>query len=218
MIRLESTNLGGRQSLHISGRETDTGIFKQPVEGPVRVTRLGLEGDTIVSKKHHGGPDQAVYVYTAPDYAWWAETLGRELAHGTFGENLTVSELESAGMLIGDRLTIGKVILEVTSSRIPCMTLETRMGIRGFAKQFRDAERPGFYCRVLNEGLVTAGDTVSLEPYNGETVSLIEVFRDFYEPVLEEAAIRKILAAPIAIRARVHKEKQLAGLLQRDRE
>jgi MOSC domain-containing protein YiiM len=211
-MRLTSVNIARRQPLRINGRETNTGIFKQPVEGPVRVTQLGLEGDAIVSKKHHGGPDQAVYIYTATDYAWWAEKLGHDLAPGTFGENLTISELASADMLIGDRLTIGDVQLEVTSPRIPCMTLESRMGIRRFATQFRDAERPGFYCRVIQEGMVQNGDRVSLDRFAGETVSLIEVFSDFYEPVLEEAAIRRILAAPIAIRARAHKEKQLANL------
>jgi MOSC domain-containing protein YiiM len=212
-MNLLSINIARKQPLRISGRDASTGIFKQPLDGPVRVTKLGLEGDAIVSKKHHGGPDQAVYVYTSPDYAWWAEQLGRELAPGTFGENLTISDLASAEIQIGDRLTVGEVVLEVTSCRIPCMTLESRMGIRGFAKQFRDAERPGFYCRVIQEGALQAGDQVLLNRIDGESISLIEVFRDFYEPVLEESAIRRFLAAPIAIRARVHKEKQLEKVL-----
>jgi MOSC domain-containing protein YiiM len=212
-MHLTSVNVGHKQALRIGGRETNTGIFKQPVEGAVQVTSLGLAGDAIVSRKHHGGPDQAVYVYTAQDYAWWSERLGRELGPGTFGENLTVSGVESATLRIGDRLHFGEeVVLEVTSPRIPCMTLESRMEMRGFAKQFRDAERPGFYCRVIREGEVQAGDAARLEPFEGETVSLIEVYRDFYEPKLEEPAIRRILSAPIAVRARKHKEKQLAAL------
>lgn len=214
-MRLLSVNLAQRQPLRINGRAASTGIFKQPMEGPVQVTTLGLAGDTIVSKKHHGGPDQAVYVYTAEDYAWWSAKLGRELEPGTFGENLTIAGLQSADVRIGDRLQVGDVLLEVTAPRIPCMTLESRMSIRGFAKEFRDAERPGFYCRVIQEGRVQAGDPVALERGGGETVSLVEVYRDFYDPALEETAIRRILAAPIAIRARVHKEKQLAGVLGR---
>ena len=81
---------------------------------------------------------------------------------GTFGENLTIAGVETAQALIGDRLAIGDVLLEVTSPRIPCVTLAARMGDPGFVKRFRAAERPGFYCRVLQEGFVRAGDAVTL--------------------------------------------------------
>jgi MOSC domain-containing protein YiiM len=209
---LLSVNIAHKQSLRIGKRTGFTGIFKRPVEEPVGVTRFGLTGDAIVSKKHHGGPDQAVYVYTLPDYAWWSQKLARELEPGTFGENLTISGLESAAMYIGDRLQLGDVELELTSPRIPCMTLESRMGIKGFATAFRDAERPGFYCRVLTEGTVRAGDPVALAARGGD-ITILEGFRDFYEPDISVDAIRRFLAAPIAIRARTHKEKQLATLL-----
>lgn len=206
-------NIAAPRGLSVNGRRIDTGIFKEPVESPVRVTKLGIDGDTIVSTKHHGGPDQAVYIYTAPDYAWWAQELGRDLPPGTFGENLTLSNLESAQMRIGDRLDMGKVILEVTAPRIPCMTLESRMGIRGFAKQFRDAERPGLYCRVIQEGTVRPGDTVCLTRYSGAPVTVLELFNDFYEPSRDEVEMRRLLAGPVAIRFREHKVKQLKALL-----
>ena len=81
-----------------------TAIDKQPQAGPVAVTVDGLAGDGVGNTKHHGGPDQAVYAYGTPDYAWWEAELGRPLAPGTFGENLTIDGLESAGLAIGDRL------------------------------------------------------------------------------------------------------------------
>jgi MOSC domain-containing protein YiiM len=112
-MKLTSINLGQKDTLEHANKTEITGIFKHPASGPVRITFLGLEGDFIASKKHHGGPDQAVYVYGAADYAWWSHELGREFAPGTFGENLTVSELESARFSIGDRLMIGEVTLEV---------------------------------------------------------------------------------------------------------
>ncbi len=192
-----------------SGR---TGIYKLPVDGPVRITAAGLPDDTICDIENHGGPDQAVYVYGAPDYAWWSDELGQELAPGTFGENLTISGLESAGLAIGDRLHIGGAILEVTAPRIPCVTLAQRMGDPGFVKRFRFAERPGVYCRVMRAGEIRAGEPVTLEPYAGEPVKVIAVFRDFYEPDRTPAAIRRFLAAPIAIRDRVEKERQLREL------
>ncbi len=191
-----------------------TGIYKLPVPGPVDVTRLGLAGDVIVSAKHHGGPDQAVYVYGQADYDWWAGELGRELAPGTFGENLTLSDVESAAFDIGDLLHVGDgVTLQVTAPRIPCGTFAARMGDPQFVKKFRAAERPGLYCRVLKEGRIQAGDQVRVEEYPGETVSLLHVYRDHYEPDLTEAAVRRILAAPVAIRLRVDKEKELQKVL-----
>ncbi len=211
-MQLLSVNIGKARAVQVkSGR---TGIYKRPSERPVQITRTGLAGDTICDSKNHGGVDQAVYIYGTPDYAWWAEALGRELEPGTFGENLTVTGLESAALRIGDRLQVGEVVLEVTAPRIPCVTLATRMSDPAFVKRFRQAERPGVYCRVLQEGRVQAGDAVTLTPYEGETLGALEMFRDFYEPYLAEATIRRHLAAPIAARDRVEKEAQLQKLLQ----
>jgi MOSC domain-containing protein YiiM len=209
-MELTSINLGQLRP-DPSGRPgRTTGIYKLPVTGPVEVTRLGLAGDVIISTKHHGGPDQAVYVYGQADYDWWAGELDRELAPGTFGENLTLSGLESAAFDIGDLLHIGNgITLQVTAPRIPCATFAARMDDPQFVKKFRHAERPGFYCRVLKEGRILAGDPVWVEEYPGETVSLLHVYRDYYEPELTEAAIRRILAAPVAIRIRKDKEEEL---------
>jgi len=212
MVRLLSVNIGQAQAVRAkSGR---TGIYKRPADGPVRVTRDGLLGDTVCDTENHGGVDQAVYVYGTLDYAWWSETLGRELAPGTFGENLTVSGLESAGLRIGDRLRVGTAVLEVTAPRIPCVTLAVRMEDPAFVKRFRRAERPGVYCRVIQEGYVEVGDTVALHPYEGETLGALEMFRDFFKPELDEATIRRHLAAPIAVRDRTEKEAQLQELLR----
>ncbi len=168
----------------------------------MRVGKLGLESDVVQNKKHHGGPDQAVYVYGAADYAWWSEQLQTDLEPGMFGENLTISDLESASFNIGDRLRIGTVLLEVSASRIPCSTLAARMGDAGFVKKFKQARRPGLYCRVLEEGEVQVGDTVTLEPSEAEYLSVIDTFDWFYEPNPSLEMIQKVLAAPVAIRAR----------------
>jgi MOSC domain-containing protein YiiM len=212
-MHLLSVNIG--QPLLLPEAKGATGIFKQPTTGPVRLTRLGLAGDAVCDTKNHGGPDQAVYIYGAPDYAWWAAELGRELAPGTFGENLTVADLESAALNIGDRLQVGEALLEVTAPRIPCVTLAARMGDPAFVKRFRAAERPGVYCRVLGEGAVRAGDAVALTPYAGETVSALEMFRDHFASKRSEAALRRYLAAPIDVRSRRDLEAELADLLQR---
>jgi MOSC domain-containing protein YiiM len=215
-MELISVNTGRAEPIENGKKSGVTGIFKRPRQASGYVGPEGLAGDTICDKKNHGGPDQAVYLYGTTDYAWWSAVLGRELEPGTFGENLTISELESAQFNIGDRLHVGEVILEVTAPRIPCVTLAARMGDPAFVKRFRAAERPGLYCRVTRAGSVQVGDPVTVERYAGETVSALEMFRDFYEPSLDEATIRRYLAAPVAIRDRVSKEAMLRECLAAD--
>ncbi|HEX2729446.1 MAG TPA: MOSC domain-containing protein [Rubrobacteraceae bacterium] len=214
-MRLLSVNLGRGRAIPRAGKPRKTGIYKLPADGAVRVTAEGLEGDEILDRENHGGVDQAVYVYGAPDYEWWSEALDRELRPGAFGENLTISGLRSADALIGDRLLIGSAILEVTAPRIPCVTLATRMDDPAFLKRFRTAERPGVYCRVIREGEVRVGDAVSYQGYQGDAVSAVEMFRDFFEPDLSEPTIRRHLDAPIAMRARIDLERRLTKFLDR---
>jgi MOSC domain-containing protein YiiM len=216
-MRLLSVNAGREEPIENGKASGMSGIYKRPLDSSVRITSLGLEGDTISDTKNHGGEDQAVYVYTTPDYVWWTQELGRELRPGAFGENLTVTGLESTDIFIGDRFHVGDVILEVTAPRIPCATLAARMDDPKFVRRFREAERPGLYCRVIREGEVRAGDTVTLERYCGETISALEMFRDFFETNMSEARLRRHLAAPVAVRDRVLKERQLGELLTRTR-
>lgn len=211
-MRLISINLGVERTLQRKDHVEQTGIFKFPIDRPARVTKLGLEGDVIVSKKHHGGSDQAVYVYGMADYAWWVNELGKELAPGTFGENLNISELESAHFNIGDYLHIGAVTLQVTAPRIPCGTFAARMEDPQWVKKFRQAERPGLYCRVIKEGTVKTGDSVSVEKYTGKTLSILQVFRDYYDKNKSAETIRQHLDAPIAIRVRESIQAQLEKL------
>ena len=211
-MNLISVNLGQERTLQRKDHVEQTGIFKFPTDNPVKVTKLGLDGDVIVSKKHHGGPDQAIYVYGAADYEWWSQQLEKEISPGTFGENLTISELQSAQYNVGDYLHIGDVTLQASAPRIPCRSFAARMDDPQWVKRFRDVERPGLYCRVIKEGLVETGDTVSMERYTGETISILEMFRDYYDRNKSEETIQRHLNAPIAIRARRDIEKELERL------
>ena len=211
-MRLLSVNVGKETPIEGARKSGRTGIFKRPVEGPVGITPGGLAGDTISDTENHGGPDQAVYLFGAPDYEWWSGELGRDLPPGTFGENLTVSDLESALVCVGDRLEVGRVVLEVTAPRIPCLTLAVRMGDPAFLKRFRRAERPGVYCRVIRAGEVRAGDPVACAPYPGERVPVLDVFRSFFDPDPGEEALRRQLSVPVAARARGAYEERLAQL------
>ena len=207
-MNLISVNLGQERILQRKDRVERTGIFKFSTDNRVKVTKLGLEGDVIISKKHHGGPDQAIYVYGAADYEWWSQELKKEISPGTFGENLTISELESAEFNVGDCIAVGDVTLQVTAPRIPCGTFAARMHDPEWVKRFRYAEKPGLYCRVIREGFAKAGDTVSVERYTGETISILEMFRDYYDSNKSKETIQRHLNAPIAIRARRDIEKE----------
>jgi MOSC domain-containing protein YiiM len=216
-MKLLSVNIGQERRIlngKVSGK---TGIYKLPVHTPVQITTAGIPGDAVCNTKHHGGPDQALYIYGSADYQWWSGALGWEPAPGTFGENLTISELESAQVRVGDVLQVGTARLQVTSPRMPCNTFAARMDDSAFIEKFRQAERPGLYCRVLQAGQVQADEPVKLESYAGETVTILEMFRDYYAAALGEATLRRYLAAPISIRARADKEKQLEKLLESSR-
>jgi MOSC domain-containing protein YiiM len=211
-MKLVSVNIGQERTIQNAKPSGKTGIFKEPV-GEAQITRLGLPGDAIVDTKNHGGPEQAVYVFTVEDYEWWSKEIGRSLAPGTFGENLTVKGLESAGVCIGNILVMGEVKLQATAPRIPCKTLAARLEDPDFIQKFRQAERPGFYCRVLSEGMVRSGMNVSLEPYPGPRITIQAMMRDWYERDSTEVEIRQYLETPLAGKARQRKEKQLKQTL-----
>jgi MOSC domain-containing protein YiiM len=157
-----------------------TAIDKRPVDGPVKVHKLGLHGDIQASRIHHGGEDQALYAYSQADADYWTGELQRELPPGIFGENLRVAGIETTGAVIGERWRIGlDVEVEVTSPRVPCATFQRRMDEAQWVKRFTQAGRVGAYLRVTKTGSVQAGDHVHrlFVPKHGVTVG-----RWFSEP------------------------------------
>ncbi|MES2658574.1 MAG: MOSC domain-containing protein [Verrucomicrobiota bacterium] len=147
----------------INGKDVSTGIYKEPVTEPVHVHSLGLEGDGQADLTVHGGIHQAVYAYPAEHYASWQDELSEPLfPPGTFGENLTLSGLLETDVRIGDVHRIGKLVLQVTSPRIPCFKLGHKLGRPGILKPFLQSGRSGFYYRVLEEGTVAAGSAVEV--------------------------------------------------------
>jgi len=208
-MQIKSVNLGSAETITHGEETRTTGICKRPVSGKVEVTELGLRGDHILNVKHHGGVDQAVYAYSVEDYEWWTAKTGRGFQAGLFGENLTIAGLPS-DMYVGDRLLIGDLVLEATSARIPCGTLATRMGDRGFGSTFRKAERPGTYFRVLNPGAVSSGDSVTMVEADMGTVTVLDLFRFAYETSHDADQLRRFLDAPIAERIRAKIEGKLA--------
>ena len=196
MLKILSVNVGKAEPFEHTTPKV-TGIFKKPQTGPVHIGAYGLNDDAICDLDHHGGLDQAVYLYGQPDYDFWSRELGRELEPGTFGENLTMANLESARINLGDRFMLGSLVMEVNSPRIPCRTFAARMDDKYFAKKFLAANRPGIYCRVLSEGPVTAGDVLTHVPFEGEKVSVIEMNETWNDKNLDPETVRRLLATPV---------------------
>ena len=164
-MRILSVNVGGLQKIEKKNGDTFyTGILKTPVAAPVNVTFAGLIGDAQGNQKVHGGPDNAVYVYSAEHYATWRREEERDdLVFGTFGENLTVTSLHEADVHIGDVYRAGTALLEVTQPRLPCSTLGLRLKDSTFPDRFLASKRTGMYLRVLREGVVRANDEMTRE-------------------------------------------------------
>ena len=188
MPHLSSVNVGRPQPNPY--KETrDTGIGKQPQDGPVQVRApgpkrsglgSGLVGDFIGDVRHHGGDGQAVYAFQREDLDRWTERLGREIPNGFFGENLTTVGLEVNEARLGERWSIGdEVVLQVVSARIPCSTFRGQTGERGWLKTFAADARPGAYLSVVTPGWIRGGDPVRVvhRPDHDVTVSLM--FRAF---------------------------------------
>ena len=157
-----------------------TAIDKRPVDGPVKVRKLGLFADAQLDRKHHGGEDKALYAYAQEDADWWQNELGRELPPGWFGENLRVSGLDVNAARVGERWTIGGIEVEVTMPRTPCATFARWVGgtdARGWVRRFAEAGRLGPYLRVVRTGTVQAGDSVEVVSVPDGAPSILQVFR-----------------------------------------
>ncbi len=209
--RISSVNLGTPRSVRVKSGMTS--IDKRPARGPVHVTvpdqgRSGLEGDTICDTASHGGPGQAVYAFSREDLDWWQERLGRPLANGAFGENLTTAGIDVTSARLGERWRIGKdVILAVTGPRIPCATFAVWMNERGWLKAFTKRARPGAYLQVVSPGHVQAGDTLDVvaRPDHGVDVGLC-----YRALTTERVLLPKLLEAGDHLEAEL-RQRVLAG-------
>ncbi|MER8221994.1 MOSC domain-containing protein [Streptomyces sp. NPDC094143] len=212
-MKLLSVNLGRAKAVpYTDNPEGVTGIDKRPVTGPVRVAApgpkgvggSGLAGDAVCKLEHHGGDDQAVYAMAREDLDEWERELGRTLADGAFGENLTTAGLDVCGARIGERWRIGpEVVLEVTCGRIPCRTFQGHLGEKGWVKRFTRRGAPGAYLRVIEPGEIRAGDAIEVVHRPGHDVTVALQFRAV---TTERTLLPRLLAAgealhPEALRA-----------------
>jgi MOSC domain-containing protein YiiM len=178
MPKLISVNVGLPREVEWRGEWVTTGIFKGPVQGPVKLNALNLAGDGQADLTVHGGADKAVYAYPAEHYAYWRKELPElDFPWGAFGENLTVEGLAEETVHIGDRFRIGSAELVVTQPRLPCYKLGLKFKRPDMVKLFLVSRRTGFYLAVLQEGQVQAGATLELLERDPNNVTVADITR-----------------------------------------
>jgi MOSC domain-containing protein YiiM len=207
-----SVNVGhGVERPYASGPVT--AIDKRPVDaievrdpGPKRGgLGSGVVGDTVGDRRHHGGVTQAVYAYAREDQQWWEEQIGRSIAPGTFGENITTVGVDTTHAIVGETWTIGGVVLRVEVPRIPCATFAGHMGEMRWVKRFAEAGRTGAYLAVLTPGRIETGMPIVVERPEHH-IDLLVTFRAFMG---DRDAARKVVDAQV-----LHPSEQEA--LERD--
>jgi MOSC domain-containing protein YiiM len=160
--------------------EERSAIFKGPVEGPVRVGPLGLEGDRVADTIHHGGLDMAVHHYPHDHYSFWDEHLGgHDLlgSPGAFGENISTQGLTEETICIGDRFRMGSTLVEVSQGRKPCWKIDHKFDRKGMTAKVVETARSGWYYRVIEPGAVSEGDALDLVERVHEGWSVARVFK-----------------------------------------
>ncbi len=177
-MKIVSVNVGLPREVMWNGKAIQTGIFKEPVTGPVMLRRLNLDGDRQADLSVHGGPNKVVYVYPVEHYSYWSNELPeQELPFGVFGENFSTEGLDEEAVVIGDVFGIGKARVVVTEPRMPCFKLAIRFNRPDMVKRFMRSQRTGFYFGVLDEGEVQAGDEISLLSRDDSGLKLTDVTR-----------------------------------------
>jgi MOSC domain-containing protein YiiM len=173
--RLHSVNVGQPRPLAHRRGVGRSAIFKEPVDGPRWLGELGLEGDTQVDRRFHGGPSKAVCVYPLEHLRDWHDRLG-ELGPGAFGENFTTVGIDEASVRLGDVYAVGAALVQVTNPRVPCFKLAARHGSTRLPSWIRANGWTGFYLRVLRPGAVQAGDALALVERDPAAPTVREAF------------------------------------------
>ncbi len=194
---IRSVNVSLPKQVQHKNKTVSTGIFKQPVTGRIKINPLNLDGDKQVDLVNHGGEHKAVYGFAAEHYLFWRQKLGlATLPFGKFGENLTVEGLDEAELCIGDRLKVGQSLLEISQPRVPCFKLGMAFERDDMPRLFVEHAATGIYFRVIETGLVAAGDAVTLAEPHPAKLSVQRLFRAYFDkslplnektPVLEQA-------------------------------
>ena len=193
-MKLISLNVARPRLAVYKGATINSGIFKEPVTGPVQLSTLNLEGDRQADLSVHGGPHKAVYAYPSKHYAYWQNELhGVNLPWGMFGENFTTSGLSENELHVGDRFQIGSATVMVRQPRVPCYKLAAKFQRDDILERFLRSGRSGFYFSVEQEGLVASGDLFTVLSQDRLGITIAEMNRLFVSEKYNRELLQKAL-------------------------
>jgi MOSC domain-containing protein YiiM len=196
-VKLLAVSVGLPREIEWKGKIVRTSIFKVPVVGRVRVSKLNVAGDQQSDLTVHGGIDKAVYAYPSENYPYWRQQFpGKDLPWGVFGENFTTQGLLEETLHIGDRLRVGSSEFVVTQPRMPCFKLGIRFNRPDIVKRFLQSGRSGFYFAVLKEGEVAAGDTIELLKQDEHGVTVADIVNLYRSDANNQDTLRRVSELP----------------------
>jgi len=213
-VKLISLNIALPRIVEWNGGPVATGIFKEPVQGPVALRTLNLDGDRQADLSVHGGVSKAVYAYPVEHYEFWRKELpDMELPYGMFGENFTTEGMLEDEVHVGDRFRVGDAELMVTEPRLPCYKLGIKFGRSDIIKKFLQSRRTGFYFAVLKEGEVKAGDGIEPLGRDGNQIFIADITRLYaFEKDDLETLRRAVKLEALSESWREHFQKQIQKL------
>lgn len=213
-MRLISLNVARPRLVLYQGSSISTGIFKQPVSGPVPLRQLNLDGDRQADLGAHGGPYKAVYGYSSEHYEYWRKELpDTDLPWGMFGENFTTQGLSENELHVGDRLQVGSAIIMVRQPRTPCYKLAAKFRRDDMIERFLHSGRSGFYFSVEQEGSVAAEDSFQVLSHAPEAITIAEMNRLFVQDKYNRSLLEKAIAtAALPANWRDYFGERLAGI------
>lgn len=174
-MKVISTNIARPRTVEWRGREIQTGIYKEPVDGPIYLGKEDVVNDTVIDRKHHGGEYKACYLFGSDYYDDWKKKYPQlDWNWGMFGENLTVDGLDEHQLQIGAVYTLGEATVQITEPRQPCYKLGIKFGTQKVIIEFLEYAHPGTYVRILKEGKVLTGDTFQLQNDGPNTLTVAQ--------------------------------------------
>tara|TARA_B100000965_G_scaffold355039_1_gene332116 strand:+ start:169 stop:828 length:660 start_codon:yes stop_codon:yes gene_type:complete len=175
-MKILSINISEPKKIIFNGKELITSIYKKPIDGLVNVGDVGIDGDLQADLKVHGGYDKAIYAYSFQHYKFWSEKLNQDFNDfGLVGENLTIDDFNEKDLNIGDEISIGSCLLQISQPRIPCYKVGIKMNNRDFPKIFSQSCLLGSYLRVLETGKFKPGDEVEISKREKNSMSIYDI-------------------------------------------
>ena len=183
--------IGGTKTMVDSRGEWQSSIARERVDGPAQLEIRGFVGDQA-TQPYHGSPETAVCIHSQTHYDFWNASLQMDLKPGSVGENITLDNWDDGNICVGDVLRIGSALIQISAPRSPCENQARFVGRVDWVKLTIQELRTGIYARVLEPGMMQAGDQVVLvsQPNPGLTIrDLNDCLYHNFDPEMAERLI-----------------------------